>query len=108
MCRGTTLANVAILFTSNTTVRLALWLARAKSFPVISFHGSGKAAKVLQLLHCLVIREDQSVFPEPLGSDILLHKSQGAFPSPQHLQSILLQYGDTGLNPIKYDKDNRH
>ena len=80
----------------------------AKSFAVISFHGSGKSAKVFQLLHCLVIREDQSVFPEPLGSDTLLHKSQGAFPSPQHLQSILLQRGDTGLNPIKYDKDNRH
>ncbi len=75
MYRGTTVANVAILFTSNTAVRVALLRTLAKSLPVISFHGSGKSAKVFQLLHCLVIREDQSVFPEPVGSDILLHKS---------------------------------
>ena len=76
---------------------------------VISFHGSGKSAKVFQLLHCLVIREDQSVFPEPLGSDTLLHKSQGDFSFPSaSAVDFASAYGDTGLNPTNYDKDNRH
>lgn len=54
----------------------------AKSFPFTSFHDSCETAKVFQLLHNLVKREESSVFPEPPGSDTLLNKSQGAFPSP--------------------------